>query len=180
MPPTPTPSPRRVIFSPCPSPVFTKSNESPGPSTSKNKSTIKTLLPKLSFKFRNTNSEIEKAAFLALEGSAATVAPKKPFLSRTLSRMKSRGWKTSSLPVSPVAHSNPVSIHGGKAYPAMAIVSSLATFALCFIVIIIFCYLTTIELVKIFILKNKNCLHWNVSKCNHGMFLCKLYARVVL
>ncbi|TKY52912.1 hypothetical protein E2542_SST24434 [Spatholobus suberectus] len=79
-----TPPPRRVIFSPCPSPIFPGSKESPGPSLSKNRSNIKTFLPKLSFKFRNTSSEIEKAAFLALEGTEA-VAPKKPFLSRTLS-----------------------------------------------------------------------------------------------
>lgn len=124
-----TPSPRRVMFSPCPSPGFNRSNESPGPFSSKNRPTIKTLLPKLSFKFRNTTSEIEKAAFLALEGSV-TVAPKKPFLSRTLSRMKSRGRKTSSLPVSPISHSNPASVHGGKAYPSMASVSSFATFAM--------------------------------------------------
>ncbi|KAJ1398471.1 Zinc finger, RING-CH-type [Sesbania bispinosa] len=127
MPPTPTPSPspRRVIFTPCgtPSPGFAKSNESPGPSSSKSRSTIKTLLPKLSFKFRNTNSEIEKAAFLALEGSA-TVTAKKPFLSRTLSRIKSNGKKTSSLPVTPIAHSNPGSVHGGNmafAYPTIAV-----------------------------------------------------------
>lgn len=127
MPPTPipSPSPRRVIFTPCgtPSPGFAKSNESPGPSSSKSRSTIKTLLPKLSFKFRNTNSEIEKAAFLALEGSA-TVTAKKPFLSRTLSRIKSNGKKTSSLPVTPIAHSNPGSVHGGNmafAYPAIAV-----------------------------------------------------------
>ncbi|CAJ1968504.1 unnamed protein product [Sphenostylis stenocarpa] len=108
-----TPPPRKVIFSPCPSPVFPRSKESPGPSTSKNRSNIKTFLPKLSFKFRNTSLEIEKAAFLALEGSA-TVAPKKPFLSRTLSLVTPRGKKTSSLPVTPIAHSNPGSVHGGN------------------------------------------------------------------
>ncbi|KAK7392411.1 hypothetical protein VNO78_20850 [Psophocarpus tetragonolobus] len=108
-----TPPPRRVIFSPCPSPVFPRSIESPGPSSSKYRSTIKTILPKLSFKFRNTRSEIEKAAFLALEGSAM-VAPKKPFLSRTLSLVTPRGKKTSSLPVTPISHSNPGSVHGGN------------------------------------------------------------------
>ncbi|XP_020209030.1 uncharacterized protein LOC109793962 [Cajanus cajan] len=108
-----TPPPRRVIFSPCPSPVFPRSKESPGPSTSKNRTNIKTFLPKLSVKFRNTSSEIEKAAFLALEG-AAIAAPKKPFLSRTLSLVTPRGKKTSSLPVTPIAHSNPGSVHGGN------------------------------------------------------------------
>ncbi|PNX98739.1 RING/U-box protein [Trifolium pratense] len=118
-----TPSPRKVIFSPCTSPgYFIPTNESPGPSpsSSKTRSTLKkTLIPKLSFKFKNTTSEIEKAAFLALGGSSA-VPQKKPFLSRTLSRMKSRGRKTSSLPVSPVPRSTPVSVHGGKAFPTMA------------------------------------------------------------
>ncbi|KAK7345581.1 hypothetical protein VNO77_16186 [Canavalia gladiata] len=109
-----TPPPRRVIFSPCPSPGFPRSNESPGPSTSRNRSIIKTFLPKLNFKFRNTNLEIEKAAFLALEGSTP-MTPKKPFLSRTLSVITPRGKRTSSLPVTPIAHSNPESLHGGNA-----------------------------------------------------------------
>ncbi|CAI8602632.1 unnamed protein product [Vicia faba] len=115
-----TPSPRRVIFSPCASPGFLPNSDSPDASSSKNRSTLKkSLIPKLSFKFKNTTSEIEKAAFLALEGSS-TVSSKKPFLSRTLSRIKLKGSKTSSLPVSPVPRSNPASVHGGKAYPAMA------------------------------------------------------------
>ncbi|KAI5395570.1 uncharacterized protein LOC127098662 isoform X2 [Lathyrus oleraceus] len=115
-----TPSPRRVLFSPCASPGFIPNNESPGSSSSRNRPTLKkSLIPKLSFKFKNTASEIEKAAFLALEGSS-TVSSKKPFLSRTLSRIKLKGRKTSSLPVSPVPRSNPASVHGGKGYPAMA------------------------------------------------------------
>ncbi|XP_061374239.1 uncharacterized protein LOC133316498 isoform X1 [Gastrolobium bilobum] len=115
----PTPPPRRVIFSPSPSPGLSISNGSP--SSSKSRSTIKTLLPKLSFKTRSTSSDIEKDAFLALEGSS-TVAPKKPLLSRTLSLITPRGKKTSSLPVSPNAHSNPGSVHGGNmASPATVV-----------------------------------------------------------
>ncbi|XP_058746968.1 uncharacterized protein LOC131619938 isoform X2 [Vicia villosa] len=115
-----TPSPRRVIFSPCTSPGFIPNSDPPDPSSSTNRPTLKkSLIPKLSFKFKNTTSEIEKAAFLALEGSS-TVSSKKPFLSRTLSRIKLKGRKTSSLPASPVLRSNPASVHGGKAYPAMA------------------------------------------------------------
>ncbi|KAK7267658.1 hypothetical protein RIF29_20336 [Crotalaria pallida] len=113
----PTPPTRRVNFSPCPSPGFSsRSNESPGPSSSRSRSTIKTFLPKLSFKFRNTSSEIEKAAFLALQGSSS-VAPKKPRISRTLSltKMITPARKiASSLPVTPIAHSNPESTHGGN------------------------------------------------------------------
>ena len=138
-----TPPPRRVIFSPCPSPGFSRINESPGPSSSKNRSTFKTLLPKLSLKIRNTSSQIEKAAFLALEGSPK-VAPKKPVLLRTLSFTKlitPRGKNSASLPATPIAHSNPESTHGGNAaYLASSIVSSIAAIA-----IIIIGYLTYVD-----------------------------------
>ncbi|KAL2487460.1 RING/U-box superfamily protein [Abeliophyllum distichum] len=72
MPPSPIPTPKRVNFSPLPSPNHVKSHGSPGPTLSKGKSTMRNFLPKLSFKFRNTNSEIEKAAMLVLEGSPVT------------------------------------------------------------------------------------------------------------
>ncbi|MED6115082.1 hypothetical protein PIB30_086753 [Stylosanthes scabra] len=114
-----TPPPRKVAFSPCPSPAFSRVNESPGPSSSRNRPTIKTLLPKLNLKMRSTSSQhkIEKAAFLALEGSPK-VAPKKPLLLRTLSLTKlitPRGKNTASLPATPISHSNPGSTHGGDA-----------------------------------------------------------------
>ncbi|XP_020972434.1 uncharacterized protein LOC107626499 isoform X4 [Arachis ipaensis] len=102
-----TPPPRKVAFSPCPSPT-----------ASRNRSTMKTLFPKLSLKIRSTSSQqIENAAFLALEGSPK-VAPKKPLLPRTFSLTKlitPRGKNTASLPVTPIAHSNPGSTHGGNA-----------------------------------------------------------------
>ncbi|XP_057741221.1 uncharacterized protein LOC130958730 isoform X2 [Arachis stenosperma] len=113
-----TPPPRKVAFSPCPSPAFSRVNESPGPSASRNRSTMKTLFPKLTLKIRSTSSQqIENAAFLALEGSPK-VAPKKPLLPRTFSLTKlitPRGKNTASLPVTPIAHSNPGSTHGGNA-----------------------------------------------------------------
>ncbi|KAF2289948.1 hypothetical protein GH714_039271 [Hevea brasiliensis] len=84
MPATPSLTPKRVNFSPIPSPSFIKMNDSPDPFTSKSKSTIRSLLPKLSFKYRSTTSDIENAAILALGGSSAAIE-KKPFLSRTLS-----------------------------------------------------------------------------------------------
>lgn len=118
MPATPTLTPKRVIFSPNPSPSFIRMNDSPDPSTSKSRSTIRNLLPKLSFKYRSTTSDIEKAAILALGGSSAGIE-KKPFLSRTLSFTKvfnPRANITSSLPVTPISHSNPESTHGGYAY----------------------------------------------------------------
>ncbi|XP_031284432.1 uncharacterized protein LOC116143153 isoform X1 [Pistacia vera] len=116
MPLTPSPTPRKVNFSPMPSPSSAKIWDSPGPSSSKSKSTFKNLLPKLSFKFRNNTSDIEKAAILAL-GSSFVETREKPQISRTLSLTKlftPRTKRTSSLPVTPISHSNPESMHGGK------------------------------------------------------------------
>ncbi|XP_065857104.1 uncharacterized protein [Euphorbia lathyris] len=104
MPSTPNLTPKRVNFSPMPSPSF-----APDYSTAKNRSNIRSLLPKFSFKYRNTTADIEKAAVLALGGSTE----KRPFLSRTMSFFSPRGKRTSSLPVTPIAHSNPESTHGG-------------------------------------------------------------------
>lgn len=112
MPPTPSPTPKRVNFSPLPSPGMAKFSEHAGPLSSKGKSSIKSYLPKLSFKYRNATSEIEKAAILALESSSD-----KPRISRTTSLTKfftPRLKNTSSLPGTPVAHSNPESMHGGN------------------------------------------------------------------
>ncbi|KAM1037678.1 hypothetical protein ACFX15_031841 [Malus domestica] len=115
MPPTPSPTPKRVNFSPLPSPIVAKISGSPGPSSSKTKSTTKrSLLPKLSFKNRNTTSEIQKAAALALGGLPAGTR-EKPTIPRTWSFTKlltPRTKNTSSLPVTPIAHSNPESMHG--------------------------------------------------------------------
>ncbi|XP_048321579.2 uncharacterized protein LOC107433100 isoform X2 [Ziziphus jujuba] len=115
MPPTPSPTSKRVNFSPLCSPNFARISGSPGPSLSKPKSN-KNLLPKLSLRNWNTTLEIRKAAILALGGSPAGTHGK-GLTSRTLSftklltpRMKS----ASSLPVTPVAHSNPESMHGGS------------------------------------------------------------------
>ncbi|OIT01322.1 PREDICTED: uncharacterized protein LOC109229612 isoform X1 [Nicotiana attenuata] len=112
--PSPTQTPKRVNFSPLPSPSHVKVNGSPGPSLSRAKSSIKSLLPKLSFKFRNRTTDIEKAAMLALGASPQT--QDRPLIFRTLSvkriftpKMK----RTSSLPVTPIEHSNPESTHSG-------------------------------------------------------------------
>ncbi|KAK1563483.1 hypothetical protein Q3G72_028123 [Acer saccharum] len=119
LPLTPSTTPRKVIFSPMPSPPPTvdTTNESQGPLSSKNKSTIKSFLPKLSFKYRNnTTADIEKAAILAL-GSSSTQTRGK--ISRTLSLTKfftPRAKAASSLPVTPISHSNPESMHGAKIY----------------------------------------------------------------
>ncbi|XP_047959796.1 uncharacterized protein LOC125205042 isoform X1 [Salvia hispanica] len=113
MPPSPVPTPKRVNFSPLPSPSSVRLNGSPGPST-KGKSSMKNLLPRLSFKFRNTNSETEKAAMLALGVSPELRG--KTSIPRTFSLTKifiPKMKRTSSLPTSPIFHSNPESAHGG-------------------------------------------------------------------
>ncbi|CAL5422388.1 unnamed protein product [Camellia sinensis] len=124
MPPTPSRTPKRVNFSPIPSPSYYKFNDCPSPlMSSRGKSSFKSLLPKLSFKFRNTTSEIEKAAILALGDSLAGTRGK-PLIRRTPSLTKlftSKMKRTSSLPVSPIVHSNPESMHGGNTVEALPI-----------------------------------------------------------
>ncbi|XP_039062892.1 uncharacterized protein LOC120207514 isoform X1 [Hibiscus syriacus] len=113
---TPTTTPKRVNFSPMPSPIFSRFDDSPVNLSPKSKSSLKSLLPKLSFKYRNTNLEIEKAAILALGGSSADIQ-EKPRIPRTFSLSKIftlRAKNTSSLPGTPTAHSNPESMHGGQ------------------------------------------------------------------
>ncbi|KAL6998233.1 hypothetical protein U1Q18_008359 [Sarracenia purpurea var. burkii] len=117
MPATPSRTPKRVIFSPISSPTYYRFNDSPSPMSSRGKSSMKKLLPKLSFKFRNNTSEIERAAILALGGSP-TQTRDKPLIRRTVSFTKlftPKMTRTSSLPVTPLAHSNPESLHGAKA-----------------------------------------------------------------
>ncbi|RDX90251.1 hypothetical protein CR513_27908, partial [Mucuna pruriens] len=90
-------------------------NEFQGPSSTKNKLTTKTLIPKLSFKFHNMSSDVEEASILALEDSSPEPL-QKSMISRTLSP---DGKKISSLPITPIAQSNLESEHGGNiAYPA--------------------------------------------------------------
>ncbi|XP_057513998.1 uncharacterized protein LOC130795778 [Actinidia eriantha] len=117
MPPTPSRTPKRVNFSPIPSPNYYRFTDSPSPVSSRGRSSMKkNLLPKLSFKFRNANSEIEKAAILAL-GDSPSRTQEKPSIRRTLSLTKLFAPKMKrplSLPVTPISHSNPESMHGGN------------------------------------------------------------------
>ncbi|KAF3968117.1 hypothetical protein CMV_007946, partial [Castanea mollissima] len=122
LPQTPSLTPKRVNFSPLPSPSFGKVSSSPGPSSSKNKFTIKNLLPKLSFKRQSTTSDIEKAAIIALGGSPTGIWEKRR-LPRTLSLSKLFSLKmneASSGPVTPHAHSNPESLHGGNMHSPLS------------------------------------------------------------
>jgi len=104
MPPTPTPTPKKVNF------LLT-----PGPPSTRGRSSIRSLLPKLSFMYR-TSSDIEKASNLATEGSS-TGMQEKPSIARSYSLTKiftPRVKRTSSLPVTPIAHSNLESAHSGS------------------------------------------------------------------
>ncbi|XP_039000311.1 uncharacterized protein LOC120126079 [Hibiscus syriacus] len=109
-------TPKRVNFSPMPSPTFSRFDESLVRSSPKSKSSLKSFLPKLSFKYRNTNLEIEKAVILALGGSSADIQ-EKPRIPKTFSLSKlsiPRSENTSSFPGTPTTHSNPESMHGGQ------------------------------------------------------------------
>ncbi|PSR86602.1 E3 ubiquitin-protein ligase MARCH10 [Actinidia chinensis var. chinensis] len=115
MPQTPTPTSKKVNFLVTPSPLDVRMSGSPGSST-RGKSSLKNLLPKLSFKYRNSQSEAERVTNLAVEASSPT-PQEKPSMSRSWSLSKiftPRMKRTSSLslPVTPIEHSNPESIVG--------------------------------------------------------------------
>ncbi|XP_021770598.1 uncharacterized protein LOC110734758 isoform X2 [Chenopodium quinoa] len=110
------PTPKRVNFSPMHSPAVAGLTRSSSSSMRRDKSSFKSLLPRLSFKFRNSSTEVENAAFLAL-GSPPSVKGGRPRMMRTFSLSKlftPKGNKASSLPVTPIAHSNPGSTHGSN------------------------------------------------------------------
>ncbi|KAL2933156.1 E3 ubiquitin-protein ligase MARCH7 [Bienertia sinuspersici] len=110
------PTPKRVNFSPMSSPTVSGLNRSSSSSMRRDKSSFKSLLPKLSFKFKNSSSEVENAAILNL-GSPSSVRGGKPRMTRTFSLSKyftPKGKRASSLPTTPIAHSNPGSTHGSN------------------------------------------------------------------
>lgn len=114
--PTPSPTTRRVNFSPNHGPSILRLNRSPTSNLPQEKSTFKNLLPKLSFKFKNSSSDIEKAAILAL-GSPSSVRGNRARFTRTFSLTKfftQKANTASSLPATPILHSNPGSTHGGS------------------------------------------------------------------
>ncbi|XP_074312068.1 uncharacterized protein LOC141647674 isoform X2 [Silene latifolia] len=114
--PVPSPVPKRVNFSPMHSPSVGRSNSCTTSTTFKNKSSFKSLLPKLSFKFKNASSDIEKDVIFAL-GSPSSVRGGRPLMTRTFSISRlftPRESKASSLPVTPISHSNPGSTHGSN------------------------------------------------------------------
>lgn len=112
MPPTPTPTPKKVNFILTPSPTDARANTSPGPSSFKAKSSMKQLLPKMSFKYKNSSSDAERATNFLSGGSQ-----EKPSMSRSWSLTRiftPRMKRTSSLPVTPISRSNSEIICGGN------------------------------------------------------------------
>ncbi|KAL1109124.1 hypothetical protein V6Z11_D03G158000 [Gossypium hirsutum] len=108
IPPTPSLTPRRVNFFLTPSPSDARITGSSGPSSSRGKSSLKSLLPKVSFKHRNPNSDIEKAANFEPESSSSSQR-EKPVIASTLSLTKiftPQMKRTSSMPVTRIAHLN--------------------------------------------------------------------------
>ncbi|KZV35162.1 hypothetical protein F511_06868 [Dorcoceras hygrometricum] len=114
MPSTPTPTPRRVNFFLSTSPSDLRSNESPGPSSTRGTSSIRNLLTKLSFKYRDANLDIEKATIID-SASSPTLKQDKPTMSRSwsISKLFTPGIRRmSSLPLT--RDSNPDGAHGGS------------------------------------------------------------------
>ena len=113
---TSSPVAKRVNFSPMSSPRIGQrgASLSPSSSSSRNKpnNSLKNLVPKLSFK--NRNSDIEKAGDLeAFGASSPSQGNGRDRSTWTLTNILTpRLKKTESLPVTPIAHSNPGSCHG--------------------------------------------------------------------
>ncbi|KAK6926804.1 Zinc finger, RING-CH-type [Dillenia turbinata] len=115
MPTTPTPTPKKVNFLLTPSPTDASVSESMGTTMSRAKSSMKSLLPKLSFKYMTANSDVENVANGAEEASPVMLR-QKPLISRSLSLTKlftPRGKTAVSLPLTPSMHSNPEALRGG-------------------------------------------------------------------
>ncbi|GAA0144366.1 hypothetical protein LIER_04834 [Lithospermum erythrorhizon] len=107
MPYVQTPTPRKVNFMLTPSPDESRTIESPGPSSSRGRSSLKNFFPKLSFKNRNSNLDIEKAANLD-SASCASVSQEHSLIARSWSLTKiftPRINRTSSLPATSYANS---------------------------------------------------------------------------
>lgn len=115
---TPSPTPRRVNFLLTPDSNEARLDGSPGPpSSSRGKSSIRGLLTKLSFKYRaSTPVDIERGSEMDPEASS-TINREKSSISRSLSLTKlftPRMKRTSSLPATSLADSNPGSSRGGS------------------------------------------------------------------
>ncbi|KFK38364.1 hypothetical protein AALP_AA3G104500 [Arabis alpina] len=111
---TSSPVAKRVNFSPMSSPRIGERGASLSPSRNRPNS-LKNLIPKLSFKNRNStnnNVDIEKASDLAFASSPSSGNGRDRFTWTLTNILTPRLKKTESLPVTPIAHSNPESMHG--------------------------------------------------------------------
>jgi len=100
MPPTPSPTPKRVNFLLTPTSSEVKQCESPGPSSVRGRSPFKNLLPKLSFIYRSS-SDVGKAACSVRE-LPYTTPRERTYISPSFSFTKiftPRIKRTSSFPV---------------------------------------------------------------------------------
>ncbi|KAJ0266638.1 hypothetical protein HA466_0006050 [Hirschfeldia incana] len=117
MPPTPSPTPRRVNFSltsssPGPGPGPTSSSAAPPP---RSKSSLKNLIPKVGFKPKVSNTDVEKGQGDVV--SCPSALQEKASISRSLSLSKlftPRIKRTSSLPLASIVLLNSESAHGGS------------------------------------------------------------------
>ncbi|XP_004145807.1 probable E3 ubiquitin-protein ligase MARCH10 isoform X2 [Cucumis sativus] len=113
MPPTSSPTPRKVNFVLTPTSSDAIASGSSGPSSSRGKSSIKTLFPKLSFIYRSS-SDVEAVSSLVSEASSSSGTHEKSQGLKPLSvatMFTPRSKQASSLPVTPIAHCNSESTH---------------------------------------------------------------------
>ncbi|XP_026415363.1 uncharacterized protein LOC113310793 [Papaver somniferum] len=115
MPPTPISTPTRArLPPPSPSPSSRRNNTSSSPYPSSRGKSMKNFLPKTSFKQKDSTLDTEKASMLAI-GTPVAGPQEKTSIIRSVSLTKfftPRIKRTSSLPVTPIAHSNPNSVRG--------------------------------------------------------------------
>ncbi|CAI8616443.1 unnamed protein product [Vicia faba] len=115
VPMTPSPTPKRVNFLMTSRSVDAPVNNSPGSATSRGKSSLRNMLPKLSFRSR-TPADNDKMNISTPEVSSSGHR-EKPLISRSLSLSKiftPRMKRTSSLPLDEIGNSNTESTHGGN------------------------------------------------------------------
>ncbi|KAL1223121.1 hypothetical protein V5N11_000704 [Cardamine amara subsp. amara] len=107
---TPSPVSKRFKLSPMSSPRIGRRVGSMSPSSSRNRTNLKNPI---NFKKRNNNADIEEGVALVFDGRDKPNIPRTWSLSNLLTPRKSK--KTGSLPETPIAHSNPESMHGNYA-----------------------------------------------------------------
>ncbi|XP_031505454.1 uncharacterized protein LOC116267721 isoform X2 [Nymphaea colorata] len=104
----------RINLAPTPSPVSTKANLPPKPSSAKGKTSFKSLFTQRSFMTKVPMTDCEKAVLL-MPGASSEKMEENPSPSRSFSLTKvflPPIKKTHSLPVTPVASSDADSVHG--------------------------------------------------------------------